>query len=351
GATPEGVDLTAAVEQEPASGALELAGDGSFTYEPESGFVGEDSFTYTATKVVDDQELVSEPGAVSIAVTEEDVPPPEPEVPVVVDHAFEVEQDSVLEVAAPGVLGGATPEGVDLTAAVEQEPASGALELAGDGSFTYEPESGFVGEDSFTYTATKVVDDQELVSEPGAVSIAVTEEDVPPPEPIEVNYDLTGETYVQAADGTLPLTGVIESTVDLQTGDVEADVHLDPTKGSFRVFGFLPASANVEFEQVGKTTGTFANGELTTSSDVLVKLPRVNLLGFPISKRDTCQTEEPAEIAMSSTDFSPFDGGVLSGEYTIPRLEGCGFFTPLISALTSGPGNTIELDLVPRPES
>ncbi|WP_317495985.1 DUF6801 domain-containing protein, partial [Haloechinothrix sp. LS1_15] len=126
--------------------AVITVGDLDLTLTPRDGDgneTGLGTFDSDCTQLPDQDNVLA-----AITIQPEDVPPPpEPEVPVVVDHAFEVEQDSVLEVAAPGVLEGATPEGVDLTAAVEQEPASGALELAGDGSFTYEPESGFVGED------------------------------------------------------------------------------------------------------------------------------------------------------------------------------------------------------------
>lgn len=58
--------------------------------------------------------------------------------------------------AASGVLAGASaPSGVPLSPSVASAPAHGSLALAGDGSFTYTPASGYVGGDSFTY---RVVD-------------------------------------------------------------------------------------------------------------------------------------------------------------------------------------------------
>jgi len=76
--------------------------------------------------------------------------------PVGVDDTYGVGEGDTFEVdAAGGVL--ANDEGTargGLAATVDQAPAHGELELAADGSFRYVPESGYVGEDSFTYRAS-----------------------------------------------------------------------------------------------------------------------------------------------------------------------------------------------------
>jgi hypothetical protein len=73
--------------------------------------------------------------------------------PVGVDDAYGVEQDGTLEVAADGgVL--ANDEGTargSLSAAIDRQPEHGTVELAADGSFRYQPEAGFEGQDSFSY--------------------------------------------------------------------------------------------------------------------------------------------------------------------------------------------------------
>ncbi|HEU5056208.1 MAG TPA: Ig-like domain-containing protein, partial [Kofleriaceae bacterium] len=76
--------------------------------------------------------------------------------PVGVDDLYGVGSDDTLEVdAAGGVLANdeATARGA-LEATVDEPPAHGQVELAADGSFRYVPESGYVGEDSFTYLAS-----------------------------------------------------------------------------------------------------------------------------------------------------------------------------------------------------
>ncbi|MFD7560477.1 FG-GAP-like repeat-containing protein [Streptomyces sp. NPDC059835] len=63
--------------------------------------------------------------------------------------------DTPLVVGAPGVLGNDTdPDGNTLTASLVTGPAHGTLTLNADGSFSYQPDSAYVGNDSFTYKAS-----------------------------------------------------------------------------------------------------------------------------------------------------------------------------------------------------
>jgi len=93
------------------------------------------------------------------------------EPPTANDDAYEFNENSGDNfVAAPGVLGNDTdPDGDGLTAIAETGPAHGALDLNADGSFTYSPDFGYFGPDSFTYRAADGAD----VSAPATVSINV----------------------------------------------------------------------------------------------------------------------------------------------------------------------------------
>ena len=75
--------------------------------------------------------------------------------PVVVEHAYDTNEDTLLTVEAPGVLAGASdPDNGSMRAQVVSTTAHGALSLASDGSFTYMPALGYHGTDSFTFKAT-----------------------------------------------------------------------------------------------------------------------------------------------------------------------------------------------------
>ena len=164
-------------------------------------------------------------------------------------------------------------------------------------------------------------------------------------------FDLTGKTVIKAVNGTVPLRGGIAVLVNLATGTFNGDLTLAPTQGNFKLFGFIPVSAKIEFAQADKTVGTISpDFVLASKSHVTVKLPRVSVFGFPISTSPSCQTKTPAEIPlMSKPGFNPITGGTLTGVYTLPALKGCGPLNGLISAVTAGPGNTIEVNLTPKP--
>lgn len=75
--------------------------------------------------------------------------------PVAADASYTFQSDSTLTVAAPGVLTNASsPSGLTLSAVLVSGPSNGSLTLNADGSFTYTPNAGFLGQDSFTYQAS-----------------------------------------------------------------------------------------------------------------------------------------------------------------------------------------------------
>jgi len=75
--------------------------------------------------------------------------------PVAEDDAYETAAGDNLSVDAPGVLeNDHDDDGDSLTAILVDDPASGGVVyLFDDGSFEYEPPTGFVGVDTFTYRA------------------------------------------------------------------------------------------------------------------------------------------------------------------------------------------------------
>ena len=162
----EGDDLTATSATPAGNGSVEVAADGSFTYTPDAGFSGEDTFTYKA----DDGTSSSAATTVTITV-EADEEPPVNNAPVAVDDStWATVAGEPLVMAAPGVLGNDTDvDGDDLTATGLSQPAGGSVDLAADGSFTYTPDAGFVGKDTFTYEVSDGVDS----SSPATVTITV----------------------------------------------------------------------------------------------------------------------------------------------------------------------------------
>ncbi|WP_307828070.1 LamG-like jellyroll fold domain-containing protein [Nocardioides sp. SYSU D00038] len=153
--------FTATVADGPDHGELTLDADGGFTYTPDAGYTGTDTFTYTAN-----DGAPSEPATVTITVSE-----PPNTAPVAVADAYSTPAGTPLEVTAPGLLANDTDvEGDPLTSTDVTQAAHGEVVLGSNGSFSYTPDAGYVGPDSFTYRAN----DGTASSAPATVSITVT---------------------------------------------------------------------------------------------------------------------------------------------------------------------------------
>lgn len=96
------------------------------------------------------------------------------------DDSYSVMTGDVLDVPAPGVLANDTVIAGSATAELQEDVDHGSLDLDEDGGFRYEPASGFVGTDSFTYRIPGGLL-LLLPSEPATVTITVTA--LPTPEP------------------------------------------------------------------------------------------------------------------------------------------------------------------------
>ena len=124
--------------------------------------------------------------------------------PVANNVIYAIEEDTVLNIAAPGVLAYDTDaDGDPLTSMLDVAPACGALTLNADGSFIYTPWVNFCGTDSFTYFANDGMADSSIAT----VTISVTgRNDVPVAEDDSV-----------ATDEDTPVT------IDMLTNDSDID--------------------------------------------------------------------------------------------------------------------------------
>ena len=122
-------------------GAVTLHSDGSFSYMPSAGFVGADSFDYNVT-----ENGVTSVATASITVTDN--------APVATNYYNSVMHDKTLSVtnAAYGLLQNAwDPDGDSLQAIEISGPTHGSVVLNSDGTFSYTPNVGYAGSDSFMY--------------------------------------------------------------------------------------------------------------------------------------------------------------------------------------------------------
>jgi hypothetical protein len=171
--TPGGLDVV--LSQQALHGTVTLNADGSFDYVPNDGYYGQDEFEY---------ELAGKQAAVTVEVRSTGwLLIPDNQQPVASADSYIVYTSDVLSITAPGLLLNDTdaqntvaPFYAGLTVRLHEEPTHGSVVINEDGSFTYTPEAGYVGRDTFIYDA---VDDGLMHSIPQTVGITVKQGDAP----------------------------------------------------------------------------------------------------------------------------------------------------------------------------
>jgi VCBS repeat-containing protein len=186
----DGDSLTITDVSDPAHGTATHAA-GEVEYAPDADFHGTDTFTYT----VDDGNGGTSTATVTVTVT------PVNDAPVAVDDpGFTTVSNAALQ--GTSVLGNDTdPDGDDLTAVLVSGPANGAVVLNPDGTFTYTPNPGWNGTDTFTYQADDGAGDPQAVT-PAALSSVATVTIVVQQQPTPSTT--TSTTAPQATSTTAP---------------------------------------------------------------------------------------------------------------------------------------------------
>jgi VCBS repeat-containing protein len=212
-----GAPLAAALASGPSHGTLTLNADGSFTYAPDSGFLGTDSFTYSAS----DGTMTGNVATVTIAVGN-----PDPNhIPVAKDDGYVGTAGTTLSVSASeGVLANdSDDDGDPLTAALVSGAAHGTVTLNPDGSFDYQPEAGFSGDDAFTYQASDGLGLSELATVSIVVNPAANQ------RPVAVNDHFT-TTVDQPLSVSTP--GLLGNDSDPDGDPLTAVLFSGPTNGT-----------------------------------------------------------------------------------------------------------------------
>jgi VCBS repeat-containing protein len=251
---PDGLALTVQLVTNVGHGTLNLASDGSFTYQPQAGYTGPDAFQY---RVFD---TVGNSNTVTVALTI-DTPP------VADNESYSVNEDATLTVNAAGglLVGDTDAENNPLSASVVSPPAHGALTLNADGSFTYVPSSNFSGPDTFTYR----VSDGDQFSNNATVTINI--------QAVNDAPVASGDTYFGFLD--MPITATAQTGVLINDSDVDG-----PSLSAILVddvqFGSLVLNPNGTFTYTPAAGFTGTDGFTYKLSDTLAEssVVAVNLI-------------------------------------------------------------------------
>ena len=122
--------------------------------------------------------------------------------PVADDDAVWVFVDTTWTVVAPGVLvDDSDVDGDSLTASLNEPPAHGAVLLQSDGGYIYTPDTGYTGNDHFTYMANDGMVDSNVATVRVTVSLDMFRTMRDFLRVTEVNYNPYGVTVEESAAG------------------------------------------------------------------------------------------------------------------------------------------------------
>jgi VCBS repeat-containing protein len=302
-------------------GTTNLANDGTVTYTPATNYNGPDSFTYT----VSDGNGGTATAKVDVTVKAVN------DAPVANDNNYTTDEDTALNVAAPGLLGNDTDvEGDPLHVADGNTnsadgispvsgPAHGTVNLNANGSFTYTPATNYNGSDSFDYRVCDNGSPEPKCSvETANVSITVNAINDAP-----VANDDTAET---AEDTALNNINVLGNDTDVEgdqlvVSSVGAAAHGTASLDN-GVVSYTPA-ANYNGSDSFSYTVSDGNGG-TEQGTVNVNVTPVN--DDPVATADTKSTPEDTTLTVPAPGVlgndSDVDGDTLSAALATQATNG-----------------------------
>jgi len=237
---------------EPAHGEVEWHAEGDFTYTPDDGWSGVDTFTYT----VDDGVSAQLTRTVTVTVT-----------PTAAADSGTTPVDVPLVVTTAGNLL-ANDLGALRVDIVTVDPEHGTVTVTATGEYTYEPDAGWSGDDTFVYQASDPT---------GATVTATVTVRVTPTAADDSTTTTVGTAVTVAADDGLLANDAGALAVTAVTQPAQGQVALVGTAGSYT---YTPPAG-----WSGTTTFTY------TASDGVTPLTRtVTVTVVPTAAADSYTT-------------------------------------------------------------
>jgi VCBS repeat-containing protein len=290
---PDGDTLTAIKVSDPAHGDLVLHDNGAFSYQPEPGFSGADSFTYKAS----DGALSSTETLVTITIRSVNY------LPSAVDDNAQIDEDTTAEIDVLANDRDLVDTPIEIISV--GSPASGNAVIAGS-SIRYTPAENFAGDDSFTYT----IADRDGDSSSAIVRVTIS--------PVNDAPQATADSYNVNEDELLsvPEPGVLANDSDVDSGSLSVAL-VETVK-----HGTLDLSANGSFTYTpdenffGEDSFTYqASDGSKTSNVVTVSLTVAPIEDVPVAVEDSYSILAEPELIVSppgvlTNDLDP-DGDIL----------------------------------------
>ena len=328
-----------------ANGIVTDNGDGTWSYSPNPNFFGIDTLSYS----IADGNGGTDTATVTINVASVN------DLPTGASDTFTTNNSTVLviDVATDLLANDSDLESSTLTIATVSQPVNGSLVDNGDGTYTYSPDSSYIGTDTFTYD---VVDANgglaQVTVTINVTPVVVTEDESDPAEeidantspvelpqendPIDVVVELESETTpVEEPASEILGTGgrVSQNTDNSQTNDAAEQSPADETTqvNTENEEAAIVENAEAEpIEEVEQTLGSEddqgeaeqSNADLATPADAsqvtaaakqagpAVAAKGVGAAAIPFLQGDNSFAIDPAVFAQDSNLRQLPDGGI-----------------------------------------
>jgi len=284
----DGDTLSAVLISGPSHGTMTLNSDGSFSYTPNLHYMGSDSFSYQASDGVSNSSTVTD----TISVTDN--------APAANNDSYNLPNaQSFSTTAATGVLANDVDiDGDTLTASLVTNPGHGTLTLNSDGSFTYTPNAGWIGQDSFTYTAS----DGVLTSNTATVTLdtqysilGIEDQTKVPVDVVQASRQILGDS--QGAPATATNLSVSYSSVAGQPDAViEAQVTMSNASPVMET-----VTASLTFNGTAQPSTYFTLSSLNGTSSVVHLADQVDTSSLPTGRYPFSMTITSPNMAAPAT--------------------------------------------------
>ncbi|MFW9968042.1 MAG: Ig-like domain-containing protein, partial [Candidatus Thorarchaeota archaeon] len=292
-----GDGITAILEAGPLAGSLTLNGDGSFEYIPVPDFNGVDTFIYS----VSDGFEESNNATVTITVNAVN------DAPVGVDDGYTIDEDTSLDLAAPGILeNDYDVDGDALLAALIDAPLHGAVVLNADGSLSYVPDADWHGTDSLTY---QVFDGTDYS---GLVTVTVEVEPVGDAPRAQDDSYTTEENIPLIIDA---LSGVLVNDSDPDDDLLASQIITFPSHGSldFNVDGSFTYTPDPDWYGVDSFVYEALDGIFTDTATVTITVLPANKP--PVASDDFYTTNEDVVLDVDAMNGVLANDNDINGDF------------------------------------
>jgi VCBS repeat-containing protein len=286
---------------------------GAFTYTPDPGENGTDKFTFKAS----DGNASSNIATVTVTIN------PINDAPAASPGAVITDEDTF----ANGMLNASDADGDPLTYSIATNGSTGTANITNPttGAFTYTPDPGENGTDSFTFKAS----DGNAESNIATVTVTINAVNDPP-----VASGSCGTTF---QDPILPQP--YESTLSATDPDSPMLTYalLDPTDGSFRGDGPIITAKGGSVTISNRNTGAFTYQPDTTAGDKRGK----DFFEYQVTDTDGL-ADIATEVVIVNQTIMPLGDSITAGRIddTGPPVElRGGYRKPLYDALTTAEFN------------